>query len=439
MHFLSTERMATSEESDVSDYQAPVTCLDCEGHKNVNSYCVDCKGNICDKCKTRRLHKEHRLFPRTHREAVKARRKDKQRCKKHSDKEYVTFCKKCHEPCCSDCIAKVHALHAPFINIDDAAKDAMVDIRSYMATLERDVLPLIEKVHGDLEEGMKITYNESIAKAMEGSKRRFRTLRNELDQAERDWMQQLETIAKEDHVEIDRSKHEVNEKIKQTKDLIAACQTAVTQSSELDMLLFAQRLKDISDLKPSTISMPAQIKFLPSTFRIPKTSELVGHIEKENIKIGVEKYQSRASTKSDTLPFSPSMVLVTPVKMQDVKSHSIVYSTDGVWINNRDSKELTLYNETIERIKTVPLGFEIRDMALTFSNHIIASDESNKRLVRIPRSGDVTKLCSTGELIPWGLCINDKQQIIVGLKRGLNHSRSNWPSTRQMDQRYYRR
>ena len=83
--------------------------------------------------KPRGLHKEHRIFPRTHREAVKARRKAKQLRKKHTNNEYVRFCKKCNEPCCIDCIANEHALHAPFINIDDAAKDAMADIQSYMA------------------------------------------------------------------------------------------------------------------------------------------------------------------------------------------------------------------------------------------------------------------------------------------------------------------
>ena len=162
--------------------------------------------------------------------------------------------------------------------------------------------------------------------------------------------------------------------------------------------------------------MPALVKFLSSTYRIPKTSELVGRIEKENIKIGVEKFQSPSLPKSDALPFSPSMVLVTSVKTQGVKSHSILKTTNGVWINNWDVEEITLYNENFDRIKTFPLEFKIRDMALTFSNDIIASDEKNRCLVRISRSGDVTTLCNTGELEPWGLCINDNQQIVVGLR-----------------------
>ena len=120
----------------------------------------------------------------------------------------------------------------------------------------------------------------------------------------------------------------------------------------------------------------------------------------------------------DKLPFTASMVTITPVKTLDVRGDSILHMHDAVWINDHSAKELTLFSENDDRIKTMPLGFSIRDMAFTSSNDIIASDSDNKRVVRISRSGDVTKLCSTGELEPWGLCINDNQQIVVGLRRG---------------------
>ena len=415
MYFLSTDIMASSAETDVSDYQVPVACLDCEGHKNVNSYCVDCKGNICDKCQTRRLHKEHRIFPRTHHEAVKARRIAKQRCKKHSDKEYVMFCKKCNKPCCSDCIAKEHMNHA-FINIEDAANNVIADIQTYMGKLETDLLPSIEKLYGDLELGIE-KYNKSLEKVKEDSKQRFRVLRDDLDRAEREWMQQLNVITIADYAEMDRLQNEVKEKMKQTKNLIATCKTAVTESSEIGLLLFKHEFQDINDLKPGTVSLPALVQLLPSTSGIPKISEFVGRIDRESIKIGVKTSQSRASGYGDALPFSPNMILVTPVKTHDVKSHTIVHTNYGVWIQNWNSKDLTLYNENIDRIKTVILWFKMGDIALTNTNEIIGSDVNNKRLVRISRSGNVITLCSTRVMEPCGLCINDKQQIVVGLRR----------------------
>ena len=326
------------------------------------------------------------------------------------------YCKICNKPCCLDCIAKEHANHA-FTNFEDAAEDVITDIQTYIGILETIVLPSIEKLRGDIAEG-KEKYNEALKKVTEDSKRRFRNIRDELDRAEKDWMQQLDAITKADHSEMDRLENDVEEKLKQIKNLTTTCKTAVTESSEIDLLSLKHKFQAINDLELGAVSMPALVRFLPSTYKIPEMFKLVGRIQKENMKIGIEKFQSRASAKGDALPFDPSMVLVTSVKTHNVKSHSVLITTDGICINNRDSMDLTLYNENIDRIKTVPMEFKIRDMALASTNDIIVSDFENKRLVRIFHSGGVTKLCSTRELEPWGLCINDKQQIVVGLRRG---------------------
>ena len=115
------------------------------------------------------------------------------------------------------------------------------------------------------------------------------------------------------------------------------------------------------------------------------------------------------------------MVKTIPVKsFEDVLAHTITHGETGVYINNRNTKEIRQYSENMDLIKTVSLGLCIRDIALTPADDIIGSDCENKRLVRISRSDDITTLCSTGELRPLGLCINDKQQIVVGLRAGLD-------------------
>ena len=77
----------TEEEDTVSDYQAPLLCADCEGHKSVESFCLSCKADICDFCKIRKLHKLHRILPRTHPDVRKARLTIKQPHKEHPGKE----------------------------------------------------------------------------------------------------------------------------------------------------------------------------------------------------------------------------------------------------------------------------------------------------------------------------------------------------------------
>ena len=411
--------MASLEEPDVSDYQALVTCLDCEGHKNVNSYCVDCKGNICDKCKTRRLHNEHRIFPRTHQNAVKARRKVKQRCKKHPDKEYVMFCQKCNKPCCHDCITKEHVHHA-FINIEDAAKDAMTNIQAYMVTLETVVLPSIKKAFGEIMDGIE-QYNQSLETAIEVSKRKFQSLHEELDQAERDWMEEMNAIKEADFAEIDRSRMDIEKKRKWTSDIISASKAALTEMSELDLLSFSQKCKNIIDLEPSTSrTLPVAVHFQPSDYKIPQESELVGCIKREEGKLIGTEIHSTASVRLNKSKFTPSMVKITPVKtLDDVGGYSITHTNNGVWINIGVTKKLTLYSGHIKNkqiLKTLSLDFAICDMSTTSSNDIVVTDWDNKCLVCISKAGNVTTLFYTGKLRPWGLCINDRQQILVGVQ-----------------------
>ena len=57
-------------------------------------------------------------------------------------------------------------------------------------------------------------------------------------------------------------------------------------------------------------------------------------------------------------------------------------------------------------------------MTLTSSEEIIATEVINKRVVRIDSSGSVRTMCSTAPLHPWGVCVNDRQQLVVGVRAG---------------------
>ena len=70
------------------------------------------------------------------------------------------------------------------------------------------------------------------------------------------------------------------------------------------------------------------------------------------------------------------------------------------------------------------LEFEIEDMGLTSSQDVIATDWRGKRLVMIPSSAgtDSRTVCWTSPLRPKGICIDNKDQIVVGLAGGVNIS-----------------
>ena len=401
--------MASSEDPDNQTNR--IICEDCTSDKGVTSYCVDCKVNLCEGCKSTFLHKKHKVLSTTYTDELSARQKQpKLPCKRHSDRECISYCIKCNKPCCRECLTDEHYQHSN-INLEVAIKDATENVHSCIENLEANVLPSIEQFHSAVLDGIA-RYTESLDKATEASKRRFQSLREEIDRAEKDWMQQLETIKEADFTEMERIRNEVEDKINQTKDLISTCKTVMSESNELDLLSFKSKRPNICEIENGPVSLPASVHFQPSNFKTPKVFQLIG-------RIGRGRRNCIESIESEPA-FSPSMIDVRSVKTIDgVRSDALMHTKNNdVWVNNNDTTKLTLYNESIKQIRAVSIDFSINDMAQTSLADIIVTDGTKKRLLRISASGVVRSqpVRATAPLEPWGICINDKQQIVTGLR-----------------------
>ena len=100
---------------------------------------------------------------------------------------------------------------------------------------------------------------------------------------------------------------------------------------------------------------------------------------------------------------------------RNIRAERILHTDQNdVWVHN-GNKLLTLYDEHFIQRKTISLSISLQDMALTTSHEIIATDYVNKRLVKISKTGNVSTFCSTAPLMPFGICINGRQQVVVGL------------------------
>ena len=260
------------DETEKYDYQTPVLCGDCEGHKNVNSYCLNCAVNLCDKCKGRSLHKKHRVQPRTHPEVIRSR-KTKSPCKRHPEKEYFTYCTKCKAPCCPICIIKEHSGH-PFSDFEDAAKEARAAIESKIGNLETSLYSS-EIQRQDIENGIS-SYKKSVEQVVEQSKTRFKNLRDEIDRAEQDWMKELKHTMDRDLAKMGGMKSDLDEQINGTRESIASYKNTLEHSSDLEVLWYLNEYKDPVSPKLSEITLPAFLHFQPSEYKFPTISELVG-------------------------------------------------------------------------------------------------------------------------------------------------------------------
>ena len=126
-----------------------------------------------------------------------------------------------------------------------------------------------------------------------------------------------------------------------------------------------------------------------------------------------------AKSKTDNPSFCKSMIKVATVTtLSEIRSDNLVHTKHGVWINDKMRKGLTLYSDNFELVKNVSLQFPLFDIASTAGDDIVATEFTNKRVIRVSSSGTTTALRQTGQLEPWGICVNNKQQIVVGLRKG---------------------
>ena len=121
------------------------------------------------------------------------------------------------------------------------------------------------------------------------------------------------------------------------------------------------------------------------------------------------------------------MVTVTSILDKDIAAFRVIHTDQNDVVVYNKKQPLILYNECMSKKKILNLRMVhyadnpellLWDMTLTASKEIIASDLDNKRLIKISSSGRIVTLCDTKPLKPFGVCINNKQQIVVGLSDG---------------------
>ena len=404
------------DETEKYDYQAPVLCGDCEGHKDVNSYCINCAVNLCDKCKSRSLHKKHRVLPRTQPEVIRSMKTKKSPCKHHPEKEYFTYCTKCKTPSCPICIINDHSGHQ-FSDFEDAGNQARETIESNIGNLETS-LQFSELQRQAVEDGIS-SYKKSVQQAKEESKTRFQKLRDEIDRAEGDWMKDLQKTENTDLTNMEGMKNALDKQIKEIKDSVASCKHTLEHSNDMELLAYLNEYKDPLRLKLSEIALHALLHFQPSQYKFPAVSELVGRITQDEERTlqtpreekGLEKFKAGEQ-------FQSNMISVKHISVVEIKSvHKLLHNAkNDVFVY---SKTLSIYDENMKEKKSFTLDFFIKDMILTSSEDIIATTDSNESVVRIDGSGSVSTVCSTVPLYPWGVCVNDRQHIVVGVRAEL--------------------
>ena len=212
---------------------------------------------------------------------------------------------------------------------------------------------------------------------------------------------------------------EVENKIKLIKDLIVRCKSKLAEASDLELISFQSECTNVTNLDQKQISLPDRNVFRPSTYKLPALQELVGCVVKAN-----ELPSADDDFSSDSVPcFDISMIQVRPLTTISIlRPRALIHNSRGeAVIFDLDNDNLTLFDENFKKVKTIDIKFQVRDMALAASGDIIATDLNNNRIVKITPSGRIITFHKVPmPQCPFGICINNRQQIVVGQQISTN-------------------
>ena len=425
--------MAGLDESLKYDLQAPVICDACEGHVSVFSYCLDCKGNICDTCKTKhsqnRLQRDHRVLPRTHPEVLKAKKGKRESCRDHPDKECVTYCTRCKVPCCVDCISGSHNQH-PFSSIEEAAENKEKELHTFVASLENDVLPYNEKVYSEISQE-NATCNKEKNEVREEVKEVISELRKKLDAFEKVAMDELDEVTAVSLKDLSKQQSNADDTIKGTRAMINLCKSTLADGSDIKLLRLGH--PDAGAFRYAIPRKPRlSLIFNSSKFSFPGFAQSVGTFAvrpqsnrgqtdemKKNEDKRPLKSESRGMKDKNIHQEGTSVELHFKAKIinsiEKVNATNVIHTKQNhFWIHGAAENSLTQYSENYEEFRK--LEIKLGHLALLPSQTFVGTDSSGKCIVKVSwQTGKITRLFSTDPYIPQTFCVNDNGHLVVAL------------------------
>ena len=360
-----------------------------------------------------------------------------------------------------------------FIPLDCALNNAKLKVEDYLQTKTEINTPKLETIRNTVVERSS-EYNEAIQTTIDVSRARFQTLRNDVDRVEKEWFQRIENIKADDNRLMIALERKLYTELKRRKEYTNICKSTLSLDNELALLSLASELKDEDNVELTEIHLPPLLNFKQYEYTLPQIQGLIGEtVQKPRIKLTINFEQSAhthsllegENTQSQQREISNNMnqsdlisniyfpgtvdicklllllfcvctiilaVILsnmnfihldmievrTLLTLQNIGAGSIVHTRDDkFWTNKRQNEAsiLRLYDYNFDLINEIQLDFRIQDMVLIPNGNLIATDWSGQRVARISNKGDIKTLLDISPFHPCGLCMNDRQEIVLGL------------------------
>ena len=399
--------------------QAVIQCDDCKTSACVAKFCKTCPKSLCEKCAIlhRREQRHHDIVPRTG-EVIRESELSMivRPCHIHQEYNAEKFCNNCSVPICIKCGEEKHDNHST-VAIGKKYMECEDELNDQVRNMETDILPTLVSNVEQLNKTLDLQEQrlQEVEKEVNEFRERLKTMMDErcdkiIDELRQKYKNQTSDIG----VIIS----ELEKQIKNTELLISICSEKV-RGGGLDLIEFSNVTPPTTDTLLSNISYTIPT-FVPGQNMLNCITNLIGNLKWEDKEINLTKPSNPRIPDSEYLKPDIDIKPLGSFRT-DVSGNSVVPTgKDAAWVTSTNSDTMTMYDISGKIIRSVNVGAKVWDIAVNQSGDVIVSNTDKKvRLVTVDDA--VNDLIDTAPYSPWGMCLNEKEEIVVCMVGDENH------------------
>ncbi|XP_062607762.1 uncharacterized protein LOC134269575 [Saccostrea cucullata] len=384
----------------------------------VAMHCRSCNVNLCEQCISHHVQKSstlknHDLIPYTQRAASPEGVGNF--CKDHPKKICDLYCQDCHVPICSHCLLKNHKRHS--------AEELSEIYKTTRSAVSEDLQELrhfkeeYEKVLKEIEDGL-LTYMQDSEQGRIFLQKLGGKWHDIIDKAIDRMEKDITDRTKEDKNIMQDNVDEIRTTLQNVDKLIKRNENLLKDEDVLNILRYESRVDELRLVPNRTEINPAKIAPLDiEEEEIMRQLVTVTPSTRVTLRGFAITKDGRDFSISARVLLEKEELLAT-FRVNSVKLKGICCeSTDKVWIYGDDEKmkQFDKLGNLLDCI-TATSGNSQKDIAVN-KNGDVAFSHITDECVKILREKRIQKLVNMTGWIPYGLCFNADDDLMVCMRR----------------------
>ncbi|XP_061172303.1 E3 ubiquitin-protein ligase TRIM71-like [Saccostrea echinata] len=389
--------------------QDAVRCSQCTNVVVV--YCRSCGVNLCRECRSKHLENEslkHEIEPYM----PQASSTDK--CKDHS-KENVLYCHDCTVPICFECLLGNHEGHRTenlskiTKTTQSAVQNDLLELRHFKNEYENVVQKMKSKFSEYAEYSKKET--DSLEELREAWHEMVNVTINK-------FRKNINDMVEEDNRYMQDSIEEIQTILQNVEHCIQKNEKLLKDNNILNLLKYESTIEELR-LVPSRIEILPP-KIIPSDVKEEEIMKQLLTLKPSNRttlpEFAISKTCSVSAVSARLLLKEPKILATLKTNNRKLKG-ICCESTDRVWVYGDDEK-LKQFDKlgTLLNSITAVSGNSQKDIAVNKDGDI-AFPHITDECIKVFRKGRVEKMVELAGWIPFGLCFNTDDALMVCMRR----------------------